>query len=333
MRIAVLSDIHANLPALAAVLEDAAQQGIDLESKAFWCLGDVIGYGPHPVETLNFLRDYVDPQAWVLGNHEAMLADLVLPQEMEAGKDKSSLMRVNLEEGKGDEVVVRGNLLTYDEWFITTSPPVNAIRLNLATLAEQGEPIQFWQEKFLKEKMGPVELHHDGVDYSLVHASRKKQLSRYIYGWQVDILLPEEFDLLSKHSPERQFPRVQFYGHTHAPLLVRARFDKDGRRFVIFPEKVSPQATITLDTEYALVNPGSVGQPRNLDRRACYAILDTCAHTVTFCRVAYDWQETALDLQKRDYPPSLVARLKTASAIEKETPDDWLEYYREAAKQ
>jgi hypothetical protein len=53
MRYAVISDIHANWIALEAVREDAEQCGID----GYWCLGDVVGYGPHPVECAEFLGD------------------------------------------------------------------------------------------------------------------------------------------------------------------------------------------------------------------------------------------------------------------------------------
>jgi hypothetical protein len=124
MKVAVLADIHANLPALVAVLEDAALQGIELESKAFWCLGDVIGYGPHPVETLNFLKDYVDRQAWVMGNHEAMLADLLMPQDLKFIEDQSRLIRVVTKKGEGEEIVARGLFLTEDEWYRTNSTPI-----------------------------------------------------------------------------------------------------------------------------------------------------------------------------------------------------------------
>jgi predicted phosphodiesterase len=68
MRIAVLSDIHANLPALDAVL--AALRPVD----AVWHLGDVVGYGPHPDEVVARLRDL--GAVGVRGNHDAAALDL-----------------------------------------------------------------------------------------------------------------------------------------------------------------------------------------------------------------------------------------------------------------
>ncbi len=52
MRIAVIADLHANLPALRAVLDDAAALGCDTA----WCVGDVVGRGPHPGEVIDELR-------------------------------------------------------------------------------------------------------------------------------------------------------------------------------------------------------------------------------------------------------------------------------------
>ena len=70
MRIAVLSDIHANLPALEAVL--TALGTVD----AVWHLGDVVGYGPHPDEVVTRLREL--GAVGVRGNHDAAALDLDL---------------------------------------------------------------------------------------------------------------------------------------------------------------------------------------------------------------------------------------------------------------
>ena len=71
MRKAIISDIHANLPALEAVLADVADQ----EVTSIYCLGDVIGYGPSPRECLELSRKF---DLNLLGNHEeAVLFDPV----------------------------------------------------------------------------------------------------------------------------------------------------------------------------------------------------------------------------------------------------------------
>jgi len=61
---AVLSDIHSNLEALTAVLDDVKKRGV----KTIYCLGDVVGYGPNPRECLDLM---IEKTKWcVLGNHD-----------------------------------------------------------------------------------------------------------------------------------------------------------------------------------------------------------------------------------------------------------------------
>ena len=57
MRIAVMGDIHANLPALRAVIDDVAKIG----AEALYCVGDVVGRGPHPNEVVDELRRLAIP--------------------------------------------------------------------------------------------------------------------------------------------------------------------------------------------------------------------------------------------------------------------------------
>ena len=65
MRYAVIADIHANLAAFAAVLEDIESRG---GVEEIWCLGDVVGYGPDPCQCIELLRQY--KHICVAGNHD-----------------------------------------------------------------------------------------------------------------------------------------------------------------------------------------------------------------------------------------------------------------------
>lgn len=82
MRIAVLSDVHANLPALTSALADIERRGVD----AVVCLGDVVGYGPDPGPCVDLIRETCE--ITVLGNHDAAVAhekDVeVLPRDGQA---------------------------------------------------------------------------------------------------------------------------------------------------------------------------------------------------------------------------------------------------------
>lgn len=64
MRVAVISDIHANLPALEATLAEIDQSGVD----EIWCLGDVVGYGAQPNECVALVREHC--HVCLVGNHD-----------------------------------------------------------------------------------------------------------------------------------------------------------------------------------------------------------------------------------------------------------------------
>ena len=70
MLYAIMSDIHANPSALEKVLVDAKEQG----AEKVICLGDVVGYGPDPVEAVSLCRESCD--VVLMGNHDAAVAGL-----------------------------------------------------------------------------------------------------------------------------------------------------------------------------------------------------------------------------------------------------------------
>jgi diadenosine tetraphosphatase ApaH/serine/threonine PP2A family protein phosphatase len=96
-------------------------------------------------------------------------------------------------------------------------------------------------------------------------------------------------------------------GHSHVPLVFWLR--PDGR--VDGPSIVEDGQTIELqsDTRY-FFNPGSVGQPRNQDPRAAYAILDTDAGAITFHRIEYDVAQTQRQMADAKLPIALIRRLE-----------------------
>jgi predicted phosphodiesterase len=70
MRVAVLADVHANLPALEAVQRDFSEEGI----QSIWHLGDAVGYGAEPFACLQMLFDL--DALLIVGNHEQAACDL-----------------------------------------------------------------------------------------------------------------------------------------------------------------------------------------------------------------------------------------------------------------
>jgi diadenosine tetraphosphatase ApaH/serine/threonine PP2A family protein phosphatase len=236
MRIAVLSDIHSNLPALDAVL--AAAGDVD----AVWHLGDVVGYGPDPDGVVDRLRSI--GAVGVRGNHDAAAA---------GGSEIDSF---------------NPDARRAMEWTRTAIAP--ATREWLAALPERRTI--------------------DG--YDLVHGSPREPIWEYVTSRDI-----AQANIAILASP------VGLHGHTHIPVA----WIENGVRI----ELVRPRGDgiLELGGRRALVNPGSVGQPRDGDPSASYLILDPAAGRVSWHRVAYDF--TAVQAQMRDagLPAALRARL------------------------
>ncbi|MBP8947628.1 MAG: metallophosphoesterase family protein [Candidatus Promineofilum sp.] len=282
MHIALLSDVHANFEALAAVAAELDAADV----AACWYLGDIVGYGPEPVECLLWLSELVHavaPESWVLGNHDAMLAGLLAEYDLAE----------------------------------TNGTPRQAIELNRAALLAQPWAAAFWREQFVDDRARPRRHTLDGLDYTLVHGAQAHDrfYHRYNFPWET-LYQADEFAILAAGATATGRPQAQLFGHTHVPTLVRL----EGGR----PQPVWVEPDVTYDLgQLSLVNPGSVGQPRDLDRRAAYAVLDTVGRTVTFRRVVYDWRATAHRLVDGGYPDSLIRRLIDAPLPVDGANPDW----------
>ncbi len=93
-------------------------------------------------------------------------------------------------------------------------------------------------------------------------------------------------------------------GHSHTPFLCVPE-GTAGAAFLAFP----PDRLVQLDSGALIVNPGSVGQPRDGDSRASYAIYDDAAGTIMHHRVAYDIAATQKKMRRNGLPDYLVERL------------------------
>lgn len=236
MRIAVLSDIHANITALNAVLADAGS--VD----AIWHLGDVVGYGPEPDAVVDRLREL--GAIGVRGNHDAAACG-------------------------GPEI----------EWF---NP--DAKRAMEWTRAAIGDTTTAWLAAL------PERLVHEGSE--LVHGSPREPIWEYVTSVAV-----ARANLAVLGAP------IGLHGHTHVPV---AWIEDDGAIERHHPE---PGSSLELRDRRALINPGSVGQPRDGDPDASYAILDPAAGVVSWHRVPYDVGSVQRAMRGVGLPASLSARL------------------------
>lgn len=94
------------------------------------------------------------------------------------------------------------------------------------------------------------------------------------------------------------------HGHTHVPIAFTM---VDGRMRTLAPRAGN---TVSLGEGRTLLNPGSVGQPRDHDPRASYLILDLAAGSATWGRVAYDFDAVGALMRAAGLPPRLADRLR-----------------------
>jgi diadenosine tetraphosphatase ApaH/serine/threonine PP2A family protein phosphatase len=99
--------------------------------------------------------------------------------------------------------------------------------------------------------------------------------------------------------------RYCLVGHTHSPAIFWGPAGKKPAGGL----KPAPDTPYELGEQRLIINPGSVGQPRDRDPRASYAILDLDKAEVRFRRVAYDIEATQRRMQTAGLPYSLWARL------------------------
>lgn len=296
MRCAILADIHSNYPALQAVAEDAARMQVD----QYWNLGDLIDYGPFPVECIQFARKHIARGAWIVGDHEIGLVDHRLNNNW-----FNDTAQATLEKTRG--------ILQADARLWNWTRKEFAYRPRRLA-------------RFLKVGRGW---------YYLTHGSVSSPLTEYIYPWSA---FAGEFERLDEtyvkagHGAARQ---RAFLGQTHWPFLVtaeRARMPEtiqvyatlstaeaqERREIVKLKEALRERvhdlaeradAPIPLGNGPAYVNPGSVGQPRDGNPDASYAILDTHAQTILFRRVPYRIDRVIQQMRRLDFPNSLIERM------------------------
>lgn len=217
MRILVLSDIHANLTALDAVLNEVG------EVEKTWCLGDLVGYGPDPNECISRIQSLPNLSC-ILGNHDAAALNLI---------DTNSF---NPEARR-------------------------AIHWTQNALTKSSRT-------FLRNL--PETLKFDAV--TLSHGSPRHPVWEYLLDTHTALI---NFDYF-----ETDFC---FVGHTHLPVTYSLQ---DGSRAVRLTIPTPNSEANMIRRE--ILNPGSVGQPRDRDPRAAYAIYDTEQMTWGYFRAAYD---------------------------------------------
>jgi predicted phosphodiesterase len=244
VRYLIVSDLHANLEALDAVVREAAGRYDQVI-----CCGDLVGYGADPNPVTDWVR--ANCAVVVRGNHDRASTGL---DDLEWFNPVARAAAVwtleNLSTGNADYIrsLPQGPLLVDDFQVLHGSP-------------------------------------YDEDEYVLA-AGEAGQAFGYLEA------------------------RLAFFGHTHVQggfIWNQSRVETISRT-----SARTDRQRIEIDPECAyLVNPGSVGQPRDGDPRAAFAVYDSDAHMLTYFRAVYDVEAAQQRIREVGLPPILADRLSS----------------------
>jgi diadenosine tetraphosphatase ApaH/serine/threonine PP2A family protein phosphatase len=238
VRIAVFSDVHANLHALEAVLADIEAGGFD----ELWCLGDVVGYGPRPNECTTLVRERA--ALCLAGNHD---------------------------------LVVLGKI------------PMIAFADDAGVAARWTQGVLDDDARAFLETLEPL-AKRPGVE--LFHGSPRDPV------W--DYMLTED---AARESFAATTEPLVLVGHSHIALEISSV------GLSLHGGKADAGLRLDLSGPRRIVNPGSVGQPRDGDPRAAWLEIDKDAGWATFRRTEYPVELTQAEMRERGLPEILAERL------------------------
>jgi len=244
MRYLILSDIHSNVEAFESCMQRAQQAGYG----SVLCCGDIVGYGPSPVEAIDGIRAL--NAVTIRGNHDRVAA----------GLDEATQFNPHARRAA----------------YWTRSVLPDSYRDYLANLP-----------------VGPLEIARNA---QLVHGAVTHE-DDYIF---TEADANENFHLTDKH--------LTFFGHSHFPVVFGS--DQKGNSVQVPSYEFDEFIAIKSEAGKKLfVNPGSVGQPRDGDPRASFAIWDVDRARIEFYRVEYDIARTQEKMRAADLPVYLIDRL------------------------
>ena len=217
----------------------------------YWCLGDVLGYGGQAKETVDIMMNIDKPLRIVLGNHDVYLA----------GMNNRNIRRTAKE----------------------------ILYLNSVDLSQNEEQNNWVNQTLFPKRENPIisiEEYSDDYIFHLVHATFADSYFSYTYPWtiseNVELRFPEKHEVINQDKNN-----IIFYGHSHIPSVKYKVNRGEAWQNHLF-ENYGYKNNIS-NNFITIINPGSVGQPRDGDSRSSYAILELEEKiaNITFYRVEY----------------------------------------------
>lgn len=281
MKIGLIADIHSNIEALQAVQTAGQAEGIT----TWWVAGDVIGYGPRPVETLRLFKEMMGQpgSAWVIGNNDAIWLGIL---SRDAAREDSLKAQDLNEEALQNDV----NLRTWFQEQASQPERFQGITLSLGKTA------------------------------CLMRHTFDENLSRYIKPVDGEYIIQTYvWPLMDTRLPICE-SRLFLFGHSHYPTLYQG----DQAVWVEYNHAYS-----LMKSSVSVINPGGLGQGRDGDPRAAFAVLDDESQTITFRRLKYLNSAVTRDLYHLGYPVSLIQQIAEAPMAWPDLRSDYIQFLKE----
>jgi predicted phosphodiesterase len=265
--IAFISDIHANLEALTAVIEDIERHSVS----RIICLGDIVGYGAEPEPCTDIVMER--SSLTILGNHDFALINGPLafnPMAAEIILKTREIMEPHSPSGPRP-----------DQGFHDAFCPQDASEAWPHCLTRVHSRDDRW--RFIETL--PPSGSDEGRLY--IHGSPLEPTFEYVFpdrirqGW-----FPGRIEEMFSGITD-----LAFCGHSHIPCAI------DSTLRCYYPDECNYQLHLQPGERY-IINAGSVGQPRDRDPRSCYLLLDPDNRTITWRRINYDIAKAMSKIQK-----------------------------------
>jgi diadenosine tetraphosphatase ApaH/serine/threonine PP2A family protein phosphatase len=292
MRYAILSDIHGNYEALSAVFRDIARINGEYGSPMdqVWCLGDVVGYGPEPSECVHRVRSSCD--ICIAGNHDwAAIEKLDLSDFSKSAAASARWTRSQLKTEEQTYLRLLPETTRVRDFTLAHGSPSNPIWEYLTTEAIAAYNFPAFETIFCV--VGHSHLPTIFLQPLMASAPLTAPIRRAM---EPSVALA----MATPGGPSRLALEGGESGGQHSRQSSASKYCTR-----IIP---APGLWIMPADHRAIINPGSVGQPRDGDSRASYIIYDSQVG-FEFRRVGYDIKSTTRKISDRGLPSQLAERL------------------------
>ena len=308
MRIAIISDIHANFYALESVFANIDKQKRRVDE--YFCLGDVIGYGSEPVKVIELLAERIPPENVVTGNHEDLYVGLD-----DFSFNASAMMAMHYEKY---QISTSSKAIDYLKQ--VTNSPLDLVRREVKNT------------NFILSHNGP------GKNYDMYHYPWMDDvlLPNLMKRFQDTNIIN---DVGKKRFWNSNRKNIFLIGHSHIPMVFCENLHNGHEKSLVL-EKTYEFKDKSRDFENIVINPGSVGYSRDGDTRASYVIIDLQRKVIELHRVSYDIEQNLKSVVAMgkwlsdNLPPnvglgdvdkalsSLIQSMRNA-CLPSKAPDDW----------